>query len=37
MFPGFGNVGVRSGQQEAYAKIICQDLMNLLKMAHACT
>ena len=26
LFPLPGNVGVRSGQQEAYAKVICQDL-----------
>ena len=28
LFPRPGNVGVRSGQQEAYAKVICQDLLN---------
>ena len=27
LFPLPGNVGVRSGQQEAYAKVICQDLL----------
>ena len=39
MFPGFGKVGVRSGQQEAYAKVICQDLTNYMnsKLAHAFT
>ena len=28
LFPMPENVGVRSGQEEAYAKVICQDLLN---------
>ena len=28
LFPLPGNVRVQSGQQEAYAKVICQDLTN---------
>ena len=32
--PRLGNVGVRSGQQEAWAKDICQDLMDFLNLSR---